>query len=75
MRLRLHMIGLWLPTRQVHKQGRIDGSECFHLEYKVKTTGINQSMYESTISLESLGAVAGDKIIDRRDGSERRLGR
>ena len=66
--------GLWLPTRRVHKQGRFDGTESFHLEYEMKTTGVNHSMDESTISLESLGAVAGDKITDRRDGSERRFG-
>lgn len=66
--------GLWLPTRRVHKQGRFDGTESFHLEYKMKTIGVNHSMYELTISLESLGAVSGDKMTDRRDGSEHRFG-
>lgn len=66
--------GLWLPTLRVHKQASHDGTESFRVEYKLKTTGVNHSMDETTISIESLGAVAGDKIVDRRDGSERRYG-
>ncbi len=65
---------VWLPTLRVHKRARHDGTESFHREYKLKTSEVNHAMEESVISIESLGAVAGDRIVDRRDGSERRLG-
>ena len=66
--------GLWLPTRRVHKRASHDGKDSFHREYKLKTTGVNHSMKEPVISIESLGAVTGDRIVDRRDGSDRTFG-
>lgn len=66
--------GLWLPTLRIHKNTRHDGTEFFYHEYRLRTTDVNHSMNESTISLESLGARAGDRIVDRRDGSDRTFG-
>ena len=65
---------LWIPTLRVHKNALHDGTTIFHWEYKLKTTAVNHAMDESTISLESLGAKAGDRIVDRRDGSESTFG-
>lgn len=65
--------GLWLPTLRVHQRESHDGKESSRYEYKLKTTAVNHAMEVLAISIESLGAVAGDKIVDRRDGSVRTL--